>query len=326
MEVGTTLNTVMVIVQWAFFELPNHWNGNIVGGLLAKIPPPDSGNLSYQNNDETLLLGGSPAGSPVDPTPSPFLTAILAVFGPNTFFNTVALNSSYSDPGGLVCKQLRYPFTGLSIENTNSEGIDSFYWNQTDASLECREDTLEDDPAPPLLQALLTWLPNFGDDATATGALTMATYSASNAILNVRPRNTGFFLYGSVGTSLQKPTMPVAAMAIITLLLATQIAGLALLAIYASRRPVWSETLDAWAMLRIGAKIGSDLPSVSGIKAQHASVLDGRNGWIGDAGIDQKEGDVKCRDMVLGGSESVKAGVMYRMSRERDREEDDAMQ
>ena len=296
-----------------YFELPSYWNGHIAGELFDKVPL-NGPNLSYHNGDPSQLTAGSPLGIASPGVAGPFLTAIVAVFGPNTFFDTVASNSNYTDADQLACMQLRYPFTGLSFSNGYIAGVPP--WNQSDPSLNCPSHDPSDDPVPPLLGALLGWLPNFGDPAKATAALTLATYAASNAILNVGPGLQDFLLLACAGSGLQKPTMSVATMVVITLLLAAQLAGLAFLAFYASRHPSWTESLDAWAMLRIGAEIGSDVPAVSALKAQRATILDEQKGWVGDAGVERREGQVEWRELVLGGRERVRGRAMYRIIRD----------
>lgn len=75
------------------------------------------------------------------------------------------------------------------------------------------------------------WLPNFGDKDGATAAITLAIYSAGNAILNVGPAasdaKTGYPLLTS-GFSIQKPSITIAATIIVSLLLDVQITGLML--------------------------------------------------------------------------------------------------
>ena len=81
-------------------------------------------------------------------------------------------------------------------------------------------------------------------------------------------------------------------MIVITLLLAMQLAGLAFLAIHVSLHPNWTESLDAWAMLRLGAEIGPDVPAVCALTAQRVGMLDEKKGWVGDAGVGGREGKV----------------------------------
>jgi len=306
-----------------YFELPNHWNGHVAGGLLDKVPP-NGRNLSYHDRYEDVLSGAYAMDRAFPGIAGPFLTAIIAVFGPNTFFNYATSKSNYTDAERLLCAQIRLPFTGISIPNSNNDSASgNLYWNQTIPSLNCpsthRPTDPSDDPfyspVSPLLSALLNWLPNFGDPAKATAALTLATYAASNAILNVGPGAQLFPISACAGSDLQKPTMPLTAMVVITLLLAAQLAGLAFLAIYASRHPSWTESLDAWAILRIGAEIGLDVPAVSAMTSQRVGMLDERKGWVGDAGVETSEGGVECRELVLGGRERIREGALYHMVR-----------
>ncbi|MCJ1387060.1 hypothetical protein MMC17_010189 [Xylographa soralifera] len=292
-----------------FFELPNYWNGHVAGPLLDTVPL-NGPNLSYQNSDNNQLSAGSRI--PIDGVPGPFLAATLAVFGPRTFFDTVASSNAYTNANQIACSTLRYPFTGLSVIG-NDYKLAS--WNQTSPMLDCPSHDFSDDPVSPLLAALLGWLPNFGDPTQATAALTLATYAASNAILNVGPSQQNLEVWACAGSDLQKPTMAVATMVVVTLLLAAQLVGLAFLAVYASRRPSWTESLDAWAILRIGAEIGPDVPAVSAAKAQRAKMLDEKKGWIGDAGTEWREAGGEYRELRLGGMDGVREGALYRTVR-----------
>lgn len=306
-----------------YFELPNYWNGHVAGPLLEKVPP-NGPNRTYRNGYPQQLTAGVPGETGADDTgtgvPGPFLTAIMAIFGPNTFFNAAAANSNWTRTytTQTVCDQLRYPFTGLSFYSSPT-GTFGTNWFPSSTALDCPSTDPSDDPAPPLLQALMSWLPNFGDEDQITAALTLATYAAANAILNVGPNlytNTGFFLSTSPGTGIQKPDISLAGTVVVSLLLAIQIIGLTLLAIYASRRATWTESLDAWAMLRLGAEIGKEeMPAVSALEAKEAEVLDEQKGWVGDTGVEGREGDVDVGELGLGGQGRVREGVMYRMVR-----------
>lgn len=306
-----------------YFELPSYWNGHVAGPLLNKIPP-NGPNLTYRNGDPGALT----AGSPIRPAPpdqgvaGPFLTAIMAIFGPNTFFNAAAVNSNQTSTATqALCAQLRYPFTGLSFYSSLL-GDFRINWTPSYAPLECTPTTdPSDDPAPPLLTALMSWLPNFGNENMTLAALTLTTYAAGNAILNLGPATDfdGYFIYASPGTNIQKPTITLAGIIVVSLLLAMQIMGLTLLAIYASRSATWTESLNSWAMLRLGAEIGKEeMPAVSALEAREAEVLDEQKGWVGDIGIEGREGKVDVRELGLGGQGRVREGVMYRMVRRKE--------
>ena len=307
-----------------YFELPNYWNGHVAGPLLGKVPP-NGPNLTYRNGDPSELTAGVSIPPPAFGVAGPFLTAIMAVFGPNTFFNAAAVNSNYTSTYTTLslCAQLRYPFTGLSdyaFQNPKSNfNID---WTPGRLSLDCPLTLKSDDPAPPLLRALMSWMPNFGTEDEITAALTLATYAAGNAILNVGPSpfyNTGFYISTSPGTSIQKPNTSLAGIFIVSLLLATQIVGLALLALYASRSATWTESLDAWAMLRLGAEIGrEEMPALSALEAKKAGVLDKQKGWVGDTRVEGREDGVEVGELGVGGAGRVREGVLYRMFRRKE--------
>lgn len=306
-----------------YFELPNHWNGHVAGPLLDTVPP-NGPNLTYRNGSPEETTAGPPITTPEDGqgTPGPFLAAIMAIFGPNTFFNAAAANSNWTSTytTEALCTQLRYPFTGFA-DYFVSPGTFNTSWTPSYASLDCPLTDPSDDPAPPLLRALMSWLPNFGAQDSALAALTLTTYAAANAILNngASDSTTGYYISSSAGTALQKPTIALAGIVVVSLLLAVQIIGLTLLALYASRSATWTENLDAWAMLRVGAEMGrEDVPAVSSLEARRAGVLDEKMGWVGDVGVAGREGDVVVRELGLGGEGGVRGGVMYRMVRRKE--------
>ncbi|KAM0796359.1 hypothetical protein BDR22DRAFT_976251 [Usnea florida] len=284
-----------------YFELPNYWNGHVAGPLLNTVPP-NSPNLTYQN--------GNPSETTASPTPlhtedvqdysgtpGPFLTAIMAIFGPNTFFSTVAANSNWTSTytTKALCSQLSYPFTCFAYYFAYNAIVGDF--------------------------PLMNWLPNFGNEDSALAAFTLTTYAAANAILNNgNSSSLGYPIYSSPGTPMQKPTLPPAGIVIVSLLLAVQIIGLALLALYASRSATWTENLDAWAMLRVGAELArEDVPAVSSLKARRAGMLDEEMGWVGDMGVEGREGGAVVRELGIGGEAGVRGGgVLYRMERKKE--------
>jgi len=303
-----------------YFELPNYWNGHVAGPLLDKVPP-NGPNLTYRNGSSQHLTGGHPRDPPSGQGVSgPFLSGIMANFGPNTFFTTAAANSNATSSSTTLslCAQLRYPFTSIANQYHFSESGGSFStgWMPRSARLRCDHSESADDPVPSLLQALMAWLPNFGDHDNAIAAFTLATYAAANAILNVGPvqLTDGYFLSTSLGTPIQRPDITFTGMVVVSILLAVQIIGLTLLAVYASRKVTWTAALDSWAMLRLGAEIGrGNLPALSAFKAKRAGVLDAQKGWVGDLDVGGREGEAELRELGLGGEERVRGGTLYRI-------------
>lgn len=63
------------------------------------------------------------------------------------------------------------------------------------------------------------------------------------------------------------------------------------MALHASLRTTWTESLDSWAMSRIGAEIGKEeLPAVGAMNSNRAKVLSEQKGWIGNRGYEGKGG------------------------------------
>ena len=216
-----------------YFDLPNYWNGHVAGPLLDKVPP-NGPNLTYRNGYPQELTPS--LGEPVSGVPGPFLTGVLATFGPNSFFTATAASSGYTSTYTTLqlCNQLRYPFTGIAsiYQQNQSSEITDIDWTPRNASLDCPLTDPSDGPAPPLLRALMSWMPNFGNKDVATAALTLATYAAGNAIMNIGidGEPTPYFISTSPGTGIQKPTVALAGVHVVSLLLAIQLTGLALLA------------------------------------------------------------------------------------------------
>ncbi len=291
-----------------YFELPNYLNGHVAGQLLQNINKDED---YYNIGDVTTpLASGKNYEDSSGYIPGPFLLGVLSVFGSGSFFDIAASHSNYSDSEQIFCQTLRQPFIGLN-QDTN-------FWKFS-GGMTCNNGNPGDD-AYPLLTALLSWLPNFSDPVMATAALTVATSAANTVILSTFDSNRGdrhSYVWSTPGSDYQKPNMPVAAMVIISLLVAIHILGLATLAIYASLHPSWTESLDAFAMLLLGAEIGRDLPAISAIESSRVRLLDCTPGWIGSVGSSEEKED-RVGELVLGGAEMVQNGKAYCCSRRND--------
>lgn len=68
-------------------------------------------------------------------------------------------------------------------------------------------------------------------------------------------------------------------------------------------------------MLRIEAEIWLDVPPVSALEARRANVLDGRTGWVGDAGVEKREKGIESWCLTGG---RVRGKAMYHMVRGKD--------
>ena len=300
-----------------YFELPYSENQHTVGPMIdnpqnssndspfvqplallsgatgddSYIPDGEAGGYDYDANDPDHVDG---LGYPV--MPSPFKTAVLSIFGNDTFFNTIATNSNITQKAQAelaLCRQLRYPFWGLAKENLGvpqnaGDSRVSANWEFQEHDLYCdssfnANDEDDESRTPDLLFALFAWMLNFADPAKTMAAMTLTIYAAQDYALSS---------YGNLlitkcnGVKCSKPEMHVAAMVVITILLAVQIFGLAFLVVYTHIQPAWTETLDAFAILKIGAEVGKvrDLSGLDVMDTETAKLLDETEGWVDKVG------------------------------------------
>ncbi|KAI9872264.1 MAG: hypothetical protein M1830_001849 [Pleopsidium flavum] len=161
---------------------------------------------------------------------------------------------------------------------------------------------------------LINWLNNFADVDYTRQALTCTIFVAHQATLtqamtfNDGPR--GGYVSSSAGSN---PP----AMIAISILILVQLAGSFALAIYSARYPAWTQSLDSFAVLRLGAALADDLPLISAIDAEEVLVLDGKEGWIGASQTEEDDEDAeKMGTLVIGGRGPVRKRRLYRMAEE----------
>ena len=294
------------------FELPNYWNGHVASPLLSILPPQKGPNETFYGPAYPQPLPNLPF-SYSSQIPGPFLTSVLAIFGNDTFFDAVASHSNYADSDGLLCRHLRQPFVGLGTETQTLWGSALFNASNpvsTTAPI-CEKLPGQTSNDSLLLNALLDWFPNFGNVESATAAFTLAISSANTALLNDRNDVYGYgwwLIWSSSGFSVQKPTISPPAIVTISVLLSLQVAGLAWIAILGLKRPTWTRSLDAFALLRMGAALHKEMPLISSMKAGELELLDEKPGWIGGDGP-----LVRAQNLVIGGPDEVVPDRRYRM-------------
>ena len=238
-----------------YFELPNYWNGNTVGPLIANLSADYEG---FRWLRAPRVMSTYKPAAVGNGFPGPLLAASVALFGKNTFFDLVSrtanqYNTTSTPASATLISSLRYPFANML------DGAQSFpplikgaAWEDSALPMTCHTPTSSTD-CTDLLSALLRWFRRFGDEASATAALTLTTLSAAKNVLTLAHGSSP--VDTSEGTELQKPVISTPAMVVITILLVVQLSGLGSLALYSCWRPSWTATLDAMAVLRIGAEL-----------------------------------------------------------------------
>lgn len=134
---------------------------------------------------------------------------------------------------------------------------------------------------------LEAWLLNFNarDTGRLANAFTAASFLANQALVESSIYSTHHTLtiYSDPGADTQIPVISLGGIIVVSILLGLYLVPLLALALYASFFPRWTEHLDAFAMLRLGAAIGPDtLPLLIGKDSDKIKVLDELPGSIRD--------------------------------------------
>lgn len=268
----------------------------------------------------------------------PLLTTALALFGPNSWLDLANRypdiythrNVSY-DNYTKFCIDLA-PLSRILSSRTLNTGVGdgTFQFPGYDIN-SC---IIPSDPGEKEVSSAVivgSWLNNFrlsvsktnnadleNDPVTARAdlenAFTIAAYLANMAWIS-----GGSYLGNSltvnydIGVDTQKPAISLAGLIILSVLVGLDLVGLLATAIYASWHPRWTDSLDAFSMLRLGSSISERVPLKIALRNDHACVLDEIPGWVGvDDGLeesDPRRGHVEC--IALGGSGRLRSGKLY---------------
>lgn len=99
------------------------------------------------------------------------------------------------------------------------------------------------------------------------------------------------------GADSQIPDLSSAGLILISVLLGLHLSVLIMLAVYSSRTPRWTNQLNSFAMMRIGASVADRVPLLVGQKTDKIKALDEMPGWIGDSSTK----DDRVGRLALGG-------------------------
>jgi hypothetical protein len=258
-----TMNTTA-----GLFEMPSVKNGQIAG-------PLDS-NLSCANKYSCNKPISRQEYSYFDPsTNGPLAIIALALFGPGSFADT----------------QQTEPDT--YIINSNETGwklyLDSFATSNTNLPLAPLGFNVDLNEYP-----IDEWIGSFSTNpAEASSAFTQLSYLAIKAMFDSESEDSSFFSVYSNNEDLEQVTLPsmsFPAMIACSVLFGLYMVPLLCLALYAAYSHRWTDTLDAFTMLRMGAALGQkDLPLLVGKNKRKIENLDNLPGVVRDiSGPDDK--------------------------------------
>ncbi|OBT42309.1 hypothetical protein VE00_06369 [Pseudogymnoascus sp. WSF 3629] len=273
-----------------YFELGNYQNGFTPSGLLESWPTPEDMASDFKDYEGAVDGSVPPSDtaaqrdtgnhvswpivpgfkSSIDdanerrPTPGPLITTALAMFGHSSafFIATNATNLTTNDNYKRMCRDTVLPFSMLMSM--------SFSYVQIDI---CSRDRsghpTNQEPKTPLdLATDETLLPElvynfiniFSNANRAKELLTIALFFASEIHLTTTASLGSSSLnscaiYTGDGSQILKPRYGLAGIIVVSLLIAIQVAGLVILAIYNSSFPTWTPNLDALALAKVGAEL-----------------------------------------------------------------------
>jgi len=138
-----------------------------------------------------------------------------------------------------------------------------------------------------------------GGGEQITNAFTSAAFLANEAMFSSAYMGGSWSVSSDYGTDTEVPVMSLSGIIGISVLICLFLTMLLGLAWYASSRVRWTEQLDSFAMLRIGASIPDKLQfrTVNVEDEEKIGTLDKLPGWIGDV----TEGEGEVGRLALGG-------------------------
>ena len=297
------------------FTLGNNQNGNQPSPIKdfdsnAQEPKYVFPRLLFHNtNALSVNMYGStlpiPDRQPYDwPSPGPLTLLGISLFGPSSFFSR-AINST----NGTV--------TSLDICNLNALPLQNLYTFHTSA------------PCDRVLFSHFTkdsWLPNLvwdwvdqltSDSSTANQVMNAGVWLANKNMLmqsvtqQLQESLTDeVAIYTGSGYPITKPSVSLAGIIVVSVLLGAEVIGLCILALWIAQRPSWTSTLDAVAVARLARDVPEaemvwpaigDLQGNKGANGSaYVSELDKADGVVGWQERDRERvGDVSR--LVLGG-------------------------
>ncbi|KAJ7159600.1 hypothetical protein C8R46DRAFT_1194891 [Mycena filopes] len=273
-----------------FFELGNYFNGFAYGPLIEEWPAPDV--LAREFND---YLRMDP------PSEDILLSQVSSVVDP---FGTSRFNAS----GPL----LTHPFA-LPLYTAASPDFTDFCFSSTIAY----DSTSSSDTDSAIAHILATWFFNrFNSTLSGAYTLDMGMFYANRALLTkavtIAQPSSERPIYTSPGLELVKPRKTLAGTIIVSVLIAMQLLGLALLVRYIYTVPTWTTALDAVAVARIGREVPEGaMPPLGPVGEEDMGRMREVNALVGvDGSAGDGDGNLEAsRHTRRGSSETLMAGV-----------------
>ncbi|KAJ5317150.1 hypothetical protein N7508_001658 [Penicillium antarcticum] len=299
----STFYKVKLDTTAGYFELPNYMNNGVAGHLLDEGPNTTA---TCGRGTECAWQWHNPS-SPISyeqqniANKGPLRTVAMALFGNGSFPQT-----RLEHPHKVIASSDTWEYSGTCINQAplgflfKSQGTSE----QHIASLPtgCIADVDGGDVG----DSLMTWMLSFTPDKNPltnedflAADFTIAAFLANQAWME--HSHGGLMITYDMGADTQVPTISVAGITVVSILLGLLICILLPLALYASIALRWTPQLDAFTMMRMGASVADKVPLQIGREQGKIKALDEIPGWIGD----YSETSEEVGKLGLGGSREL---------------------
>ncbi|KAF8813277.1 hypothetical protein BYT27DRAFT_7181160 [Phlegmacium glaucopus] len=299
-----------------YFELPNYMIGQSPGPLLDDDPSnfcsldcipqgfyPDPRHLTSRssltrrdNTNGTNIISNTSLALEISTNRGPLLTTAIALFGEGSF-----IADRLTHPEAYINRDnISDIFYGKCIGQAPLIGLlhDSSgevqYWNVLDP---CIRTNINDASLQLQIAMYVSSLYDnqYGGDRIRS-AFESAAFLANEAWLQSSTLAPSFSVSYDAGADMVVPAISPAGILLISVLLAVDLLSLLAMALYSAWTPCWTDQLDAFAMMRIGAAIAESIPFRVANTTDRIKILDETPGWVGDT----TEGKGKVGELGIG--------------------------
>ncbi|CAG7979359.1 unnamed protein product [Penicillium salamii] len=308
---------VIVNTTAGYFELPNYMNGQTAGSLLEKFPYDtcDSycdeqgftrpNKIAKKKRERHDIIPWEADRIEEVFNKGPLLTTALTLFGRYSWLETAnrfdTLYGFRKQSHGLQIVADLAPMGRIIHSDTViNDGVLSqsrHAWRERNAYHEAE-----------MFHNIVGWLVNFrprevvhisplpttSSDKIMADAFNIAAYLANMAWVTdtsqLRIGPTLSVTYDA-GADSKKPSILLAGIILVSILIMFHLVGLAMTALYASWFPRWTNALNAFSLLRLGGSIHEHVPLRVSANDDQVNILDALPGWVGHAPKDFQSRD-----------------------------------
>jgi hypothetical protein len=309
-----------------YFELPNYENGQVPGPLLSGNPwETNSPSVGISKREDLSSQYYNPSDSTMNATyavnrvynKGPLLNIVMALFGEGSLADIEHTSlAAYANSNTIYDECIAVvPFISLlttpdSIDGSLSHFASCLRGFDLVGSLG-NYSTINNNMTLHATVAWYFWLFSGEDTAPYSDRVQNAFASAAflaidTIMMNPYTGSKSINLSYDMGADLQIPSISRAGVIFISVLLGLHLLFLLALSLYSAWIPRWTEKLDSFAMLRIGASISEKVPLLATQHTDRIKALDDAPGWMGNS----SQNDIG--ELCLGGEQQLTKTKYYR--------------